>query len=95
MSWGRSLHGTGATFVHVTGLLLLIAAIVLWRPGRGPGWPAWISALILLAGFAQSMTGGSGNLLVHVPLAMGLVVVATWLTGWSWSRRPSTGSGSV
>jgi hypothetical protein len=34
-----------------------IAAILLWRPGRGPSWPIWVSLAFFLAAEAQSALG--------------------------------------
>ncbi|TDC86955.1 hypothetical protein E1292_47235 [Nonomuraea deserti] len=80
------LHGTGSLVVHVLGLVQLIVAVLVWRPGRGAGWPALASLAILLLGFVQSMLGGSGAVAMHVPLAMGLLGLSVWLVVWSWRR---------
>ncbi|MQA81909.1 MAG: hypothetical protein GEV10_26130 [Streptosporangiales bacterium] len=85
----RVLHGGGSTFVHVFGLVTLVAAILVWRPGRGPWWPSVAGLVLLLAGFAQSAFGGAGQLALHVPVGVTLVVLATWLLVWSSLRRPS------
>lgn len=79
----RDVHGTGAGAVHLFGLLQLIAAIVYWRPGRGPGWPVLVSLALLLLGIAQSATGGSGAVAVHVPLGMSLFGLTVWLVVWA------------
>lgn len=82
-----ALHGSGSTLVHVFGLALLVGGILVWRPGRGPGWPAIAGLVVLLGGFAQSMLGGTGTLYAHVPTGVALTALATWLTVWAWSRR--------
>ncbi|PZG45426.1 hypothetical protein C1I98_15585 [Spongiactinospora gelatinilytica] len=66
----RGLHGTGAAAVHVLGLVQLVLAVVYWRAGRGPGWPAAASLVLFLLGFGQSMTGGMGAAATHVPLGL-------------------------
>ncbi|MEV1177615.1 hypothetical protein [Nonomuraea sp. NPDC049784] len=83
---GATAHGTGALAVHVLGLAQLVTAVLLWRPGRGAGWPALVSLAVLLLGFAQSALGGSGVLAVHVPLAMALFGLSVWLLVWAWRR---------
>ncbi|TDD17118.1 hypothetical protein [Nonomuraea diastatica] len=83
---GAGLHGQGSLVVHVLGLVQLIVAVLVWRPGRGAGWPALASLAILLLGFVQSMLGGSGAVTTHVPLAMGLFGLSVWLVVWSWRR---------
>ncbi|WP_214324576.1 hypothetical protein [Nonomuraea sediminis] len=84
---GSGLHGTGALAVHVLGLIQLVTAVLLWRPGRGPGWPALAALVVLLAGFVQSALGGSGVVLVHVPLGMAIFGLSVWLLVWSYSPR--------
>ncbi|WP_152365251.1 hypothetical protein [Microlunatus speluncae] len=74
-----SLHGAGATFVHLFALLLVVAAILLFRPGRGPAWPIAAAAVILVGGMVQSALGGGGTIMVHVPLGVSLIVITTWL----------------
>lgn len=83
----RAVHGMGSFAVHALGLLLLIAAIVHWRPWHGPGFPALASTILLFAGFAQSMTGGSGVTAVHVPLGMAMFGLVIWLVVWALRRR--------
>jgi len=82
------VHGTGALAVHVSGALLLIVAVLYWRPWRGSGFPALASLVLLLAGFVQSMTGGSGATSVHVPLGLAMFGLVVWLAVWSlWPAR--------
>ncbi|MET8863049.1 hypothetical protein ABZW11_08845 [Nonomuraea sp. NPDC004580] len=87
MSGGAAgLHGMGASAVHLLGLVQLVAAVLLWRPGRGAGWPAVVSAGVLLLGFVQSMLGGSGAVAAHVPLGMALFGLSVWLLVRAWRR---------
>ncbi|MEV4804528.1 hypothetical protein AB0K18_31400 [Nonomuraea sp. NPDC049421] len=79
-------HGMGASAVHLLGLVQLVVAVLLWRPGRGAGWPAVVGAAVLLLGFVQSMLGGSGAVAAHVPLGMGLFGLSVWLLVWAWRR---------
>ncbi|MER7503057.1 hypothetical protein AB0L05_08070 [Nonomuraea pusilla] len=79
-------HAVGATAVHVLGLAQLVAAVLLWRPGREGGWPALVSLVVLLLGMVQSALGGTGVLTVHVPLAMVLCALNVWLLVWAWRR---------
>ncbi|MEU4227219.1 hypothetical protein AB0F17_23240 [Nonomuraea sp. NPDC026600] len=79
-------HGMGAAAVHVLGLAQLVAAVLVWRPGRGAGWPALVGLAVLLLGFVQSAMGGSGVLTVHVPLGMLVFGLSVWLLVWAWRR---------
>ncbi|MEV4899517.1 hypothetical protein AB0K48_60395 [Nonomuraea sp. NPDC055795] len=86
---GTAAHGMGAGAVHVAGLLVAITGVLAWKPGRGAGWPALVGVAILLLGFAQSMTGGSGATAVHVPLALAIFGLSVWLAVWAFSPRMS------
>ncbi|GAA3237347.1 hypothetical protein [Nonomuraea helvata] len=86
---GVGAHGMGALAVHVLGLAQLVAAVLLWRPGRVAGWPALVSLAVLLLGFLQSAMGGSGVLAVHVPLAMAIFGLSVWLLVWAWRPSPA------
>ncbi|MEV5888896.1 hypothetical protein [Nonomuraea fuscirosea] len=79
-------HGMGATAVHALALAQLVVAMLLWRPARGPGWPALVSLVVLLLGFVQSMLGGSGAVAAHVPLGMALFGLSVWLLVWALRR---------
>ncbi|QYC43166.1 hypothetical protein Nocox_27870 [Nonomuraea coxensis DSM 45129] len=83
---GAGMHASGAGAVHVLGLALLVSAVLLWRPGRGAGWPALVSLGILLLGMVQSMLGGTGAVAVHVPLGMTLLGLSVWLMVAAWRR---------
>ncbi|MEO3870128.1 hypothetical protein ABGB18_15025 [Nonomuraea sp. B12E4] len=83
---GAGPHGIGAGAVHVLGLVLVVVAVLMWRPGRGAGWPALASLAVLLLGFVQSAIGGSGVVAVHVPLGMAIFGLSVWLLVWSWRR---------
>jgi hypothetical protein len=53
-------------------------AVLVWRPGRGPGWPALASLALLLAEEFQMGFGYARLLGLHVPLGVaifGLTVV--------------------
>ncbi len=74
-----SLHGAGATLVHLFALLLLVAAILLFRPGHGPAWPIAAAVVILVGGMLQSALGGSGTIMAHVPVGVTIIVLTTAL----------------
>jgi len=85
-----AVHGTNAAFVLLIALVVLIGAVLLWRPGHGAAWPVGASALLLILVFAQSVLGGFGLLAVHVPLGVLLFGSAVAMLGWVWSRRIRT-----
>ena len=85
------LHYYGAFGVHLTGGLLLVAAVLYWyRSGAGRGRPLMILLVGLVAflvGFPQAALGTYGPIQAHVPLALALSGVATWAAVLAW-RSP-------
>lgn len=93
-----AVHAGVASAIELLALVQIIVAVVLWRPGRGPGWPVFASIGIFLAVFAQSAVGYAHVLAVHVPLGaamfagMLLLLVRVWRPGLGRGTRPATHS---
>lgn len=85
-SW-LSAHGTGSTAVHGSSLIAVLGAILIWRPARGPAWPAHVNVVLFVLTFVQSAVGGSGNLAMHVPLAIVLTLLTGWILVWAWAPQ--------
>ncbi|MDR3083433.1 MAG: hypothetical protein LBV60_21365 [Streptomyces sp.] len=85
-----SLHELNAGFTGGIVLLQVVAAVLLWRPGRGPGWPALVSTALLIVEGVQMEFGYSRTLAVHVPL--GVLIVAATLLMLVWAWRPIPGA---
>lgn len=77
-------HNLGATITTVLVGLQLIAAITLWRPGRGPLWPLGASALQLTLVNIQFVLGQERQIAMHIPLAMVIFGLAVSMTAWTW-----------
>jgi hypothetical protein len=81
---GLRAHETNAGLIELVALVQLGLAVAVWRPGRGPGWPALVSLALLPAEGVQIGMGYGRVLAVHVPLGVaifGLLValgVGTW-----------------
>lgn len=83
-----SIHSANAGFVALLGWAQLVAAALLWRPGRGPAWPLGASLLICFAEVMQIGAGFSRDLGLHVPLGVTLFGATAVLTGWAWNASP-------
>jgi hypothetical protein len=70
-AWVR-LHELNAGIIHLVALVQLVVAILVWRPGRGPGWPALTSLALLLAEELQMGFGYARVLALHVPLGVAI-----------------------
>ena len=78
---GRAIHTAGALLVYLTGLALLISAILVRRTGGGPPRLLATSALGLVLAIVQGVLGRTGTAAVHVPLgALMLAAGAVLLT---------------
>jgi hypothetical protein len=95
---GLRLHERNAELIVTLALVQLILAVLVWRPGRGPAWPALASLALWLAEVAQMSLGYGRVLGVHVPLGVaifGLTValaIGTWRLTGTGRERPVSGS---
>ncbi|MFF5207756.1 hypothetical protein [Streptosporangium sp. NPDC000396] len=91
---GRAVQGGGdlaethvmaGMVVHLIALLQIVAAVLVWRPGRGAGWPALASLGLLLIGMGQHF---SWEMLgTHVPSGLILFGLTVAVLIWAWSPR--------
>lgn len=95
----RDMHAAGHFFIVVIVFFQIIAAVLVWRPGRGPAWPIWASIAYLLYVEAQASFGFIRMLSLHIPLgvlALGLallMLVGTWSPRLRVRRSTPPGSG--
>ncbi|RBQ18766.1 hypothetical protein DP939_16210 [Spongiactinospora rosea] len=98
---GRLLAGEGGPQLHhATGravtaavVLQIIAALLVWRAGRGPARYLGIGALLFVLIGVQFVTGGSGDAAVHVPLGVALFGASAALVAQVWSPRAARTTG--
>ncbi|QKG27227.1 hypothetical protein [Actinomadura verrucosospora] len=83
----RQLHDATSPAVTVAMVLQVIAALLVWRPGRGPVRYLAVSALLFVLISIQFMVGGSGELAVHVPLGVALFGASAVLAAQVWAPR--------
>jgi hypothetical protein len=69
------------------GLLQIPAAVLLRWPGRGPQWPIWASALLLVAEVLQATFGYTRVISVHVPLGVAVFAIVLGMLAWVWRPR--------
>lgn len=78
-------HVMAGMVVHLIALLQVVAAVLVWRPGRGAGWPALASLGLFLVGMGQHF---SWDLLgAHVPSGLTLFGLTVAVLVWAWSPR--------
>ncbi len=64
LEWHQRIGVEGITSVA---LIVLLLAVLNWRPGHGPVWPALVALVAMLALFLQIETGFARTLGVHLP----------------------------
>lgn len=70
----RAWHAmNGMVLIPLLGLVQVVLAVLLWRPGRGPGWMPLASVGLLATMVAQSALGTNGVVSLHFPLGMALM----------------------
>lgn len=81
------MHSTIAGFVTLGLFLQMIAAILLWRPGRGAAWPIWASLALVVLSEAQQAAGYARAVALHIPLGVLLFGFAVALLIGTWSPK--------
>lgn len=76
-------HVMAGMVVHLIALLQIVAAVLVWRPGRGAGWPALASLVLFLAGMAQHLSWEA--LGTHVPSGVAMFGLTVAVLIWAWS----------
>ena len=81
------VHRENATYAGISVVVAAVAAVLQFRPGRGPWWP--IAAYLGLFGLIglQILFGFSHALAVHIPLGVVIILIAVALAVWGWMRR--------
>ncbi len=83
-----AVHKNNSNIVGGAAAFMIIAAVLQWRPGRGPFWPVWVSLLFLAALTLQTFFGYGRALSVHVPLGTALIAAILLLLVWVWRPMP-------
>jgi hypothetical protein len=78
------LHALNATATGLTAVAQTVAALLLWRPGGGPAWPAVTSALLFGAEAGQIALGYGRVLAVHVPLGVAVIACTLLMLVRAW-----------
>lgn len=75
----RAHHSTG--HIVIVGLLFfqILAAVLVWRPGRGPSWPIWVTLVYFFFVEIQAGFGFARMLALHIPLGVLTVGIAVLL----------------
>ena len=91
---GLRAHERNAELIATVALIQLLVAVIVWRPGRGPGWPALASLVLLAAEVTQIGFGYGRRLALHVPLGVAIfgLTVALALACWRLARPAREGS---
>ncbi|MEU6723818.1 hypothetical protein ABZ917_08925 [Nonomuraea wenchangensis] len=76
-------HVMAGMVVHLIALVQIVLAVLVWRPGRGAGWPALASLALFVLGMAQHFTWAV--LGAHLPNGVMLFGLVLALLIWSWS----------
>ncbi|MEU0480379.1 hypothetical protein ABZ260_14485 [Streptosporangium sp. NPDC006013] len=76
-------HVLAGMVVHLIALLQIVVAAMVWRPGRGAGWPALASVGLFLVGMAQHFSWEA--LGTHVPSGLALFGMTVAVLVWAWS----------
>jgi hypothetical protein len=79
-----ALHKDNSTVIAIAAVVLAVSGVLLWRPGRGPGWLAVVGILFLAAIVLQTVLGYQRVLSVHVTLGVAIIALLVLLVVWAW-----------
>ncbi|RJL20854.1 hypothetical protein D5H75_38920 [Bailinhaonella thermotolerans] len=78
-------HVMAGMLVHLIALVQTIVGVLLWKPGRGPGWVSLASLGLFLVGMARHFTWDTKAL--HLPNGVILLALTTALLTWAYRRH--------
>ena len=85
-------HGLNGSLLPLLSMIQFGAAVLFWRPGRGPGWPALATAGLFFAEGIQIGMGYSRSLAIHIPLGVAIVDTLVAMAIWALTWRPGRGA---
>jgi hypothetical protein len=77
------LHSANGILLFLTSGLLVVVAVLLVRPGRGPWWPIVLTTALWFLIAVQAGIGFARLVGLHIPIGvalMGLISAFTWWT---------------
>jgi hypothetical protein len=81
------MHSAGHIFIALVLMLQIVAAILVWRPGRGPSWPIWATVGLFFLVETQAGFGFARMLALHIPLGVLTFGLAVAMLIAAWSPR--------
>jgi hypothetical protein len=79
-----ALHKDNSTIVDILSVVMTVTAVLVWRPGRGPGWLPLVSVVVLAAVVVQTVLGYQRSLTIHIPLGVLVIAAMIMLLVWAW-----------
>ena len=77
-----NIHGPIGSSLWMIAIIQLVVTTTYWI-GGGRIWPTPLTALLVVAEFAQLTFGYQQNFALHVPLGTAIVITVIWMTVWS------------
>lgn len=86
-SGAHGMHAAGHAVIGGLLFFQIVAAVLVWRPGRGPAWPIWASVGFLVYIEIQAGFGFVRMLALHIPLGVVAVGMSVLFVVLTWSPR--------
>lgn len=83
-------HAANAGALSALTVVETLAALVMWRRLRAPGWPVAASAALVVLVSVQRGLGEARVLAGHIPLGMAIFGCATALACWAFTHHAGT-----
>jgi len=84
-------HRNNSTITVAATAVMVVTAVLLWRPGRGPVWPIWVSLLYFAVLALQTFLGYRRALAIHIPLGTAIIAGIVLLLVRAWTPQRAAG----
>jgi hypothetical protein len=81
------LHSANGILLFLTSGLLVVVAVLLVRPGRGPWWPIVLTTALWLLIAVQAGIGFARLVGLHIPIGVALMGMISAFTWWTCAYR--------
>lgn len=81
------LHSANGILLFITSGLLVVGAVLLVRPGRGPWWPIVLTTAVWFLVAFQSGIGFARMIGLHIPIGVALMGLISGFTWWTCAYR--------
>lgn len=81
------LHYDNGMLIMTVAVVQIVAALLWWKPGKGPSRAVGMSAFLLVLEIVQFLLGDAGQLAIHLPLGIITLLGAAMVAAMGFRSR--------